>query len=66
MIIAVNAAWTAEVRLAGVGPEEVGIGADYVAVMRRAASTSDGRRRGRGRRRGGPGRSGSTFEWATT
>ena len=40
-IIAVNAAWTAEVRLGGVGPDEVGIGADYVAVMRRAASASD-------------------------
>ena len=40
-IIAVNAAWTAEVRLGGVGPEEVGIGADYVAVMRRAAGASE-------------------------
>ena len=40
-ILAVNAAWTAEVRLGGVAPDEVGIGADYVAVMRHAASVSD-------------------------
>ena len=40
-IIAVNAAWTAEVRLGGVGPEEVGVGADRLVVMRRAAGVSD-------------------------
>ena len=40
-IVAVNSAWTADARLGGVDPEDVGIGTDYVAVMRRASRASE-------------------------
>ncbi len=39
-IIAVNSAWSARIRLGGVPAEEVGVGADYVAVLRKVAGTS--------------------------
>ncbi len=40
-ILAVNSAWTEGVLLGGVEADRVGIGADYIAVLRRAASTSE-------------------------
>jgi diguanylate cyclase (GGDEF)-like protein/PAS domain S-box-containing protein len=40
-ILAVNSAWTEGVLLGGVEPDKVGIGADYISVLRRAAGTSE-------------------------
>jgi diguanylate cyclase (GGDEF)-like protein/PAS domain S-box-containing protein len=40
VIVAVNAKWSAHVALGGLAPDEVRVGADYVAALRRAASSS--------------------------
>ena len=40
-VVAVNAEWAAHIALGGLRPEEVGVGCDYIAALRRAAAASD-------------------------
>ena len=40
IVVAVNAEWTANISLGGLRPDEVGVGVDYVAAMRRVAGSS--------------------------